>query len=186
MQTEQPSTRPRSLGRLSEAEGLIDLITATASRLGLRPSLRRRVARRALALAWPLEPTPETAWRRDLAIGQALRLMGRYQQAVGPLWSTVRRNPESSQGWIALGWCLKRLGKIDRAAAVLAKATTAIPDDPTLHYNFACYLSLLGQAEFAISELLWALDLNPDYRRRLAKERDFDSLRGMPAFQSIC
>ena len=186
MTTDQKAIRSAAGGRLSEAEGLIDLITIPARKLGLAVRLRRRVARRALHAAFKSNPPEELSWRRDLAVGQALRLLGRYQQAVGPLLSAVRRQPAQRSGWVALGWCLKRSGQVDRAASVLAQAISAVPDDAVLHFNFACYLALLGQAEPAISELLWALDLDPELRRRLASEHDFDPIRANPAFQAIC
>ncbi|WP_203328950.1 TPR end-of-group domain-containing protein [Candidatus Laterigemmans baculatus] len=171
--------------RIREAEGLLELATGPAARLGLRPALRRRLARRALALVVRHRVGGDDAWRRDLVIGQALRLCRNYTAAIGPLWSAVSRNPDSREAWIALGWCLKRMGEIDRAAAVLAQAVEMIPDDALLHFNFACYLGRLGQAEMAVSELLWAFDLNPDLRARIDGEPDFDPIRLHASFRAL-
>lgn len=171
--------------RIREAEGLIELATGPAAKLGLRGSLRRRLARRALAMVVRNRVGGDDAWRRDLVIGQSLRLLRNYPAAIGPLWSAVSRNPDSREAWIALGWCLKRMGEIDRAAAVLAEAVEMIPDDALLHFNFACYLGRLGQAEMAVSELLWAFDLNPDLRVRLEGEADFDPIRMHTAFRAL-
>lgn len=170
---------------LREAEGLLELATRPAVKLGLRPDLRHRLAHRALRLAMRHRPPERDAWRRDLAIGQSLRLLRRYRAAIGPLWSAVGRHPDSPDAWLALGWCLKRLGQLDRAAAVLARAVDAIPDNATLHFNFACYLAQLGQAEAAVGELLWAFDLNPDLRSRLDRETDFDPIRLHAAYQAL-
>jgi tetratricopeptide (TPR) repeat protein len=185
MATEQKSTRSELCGRLGEAEGLIELITGPARQLGLSPLLRRRLAARALRAAFLASPPREQAWQRDLLIGQALRLSRRYRRALGPLLAAARRNPQSRSAWIALGWCLKRQGQIDRAASVLAQAVNRIPDDAVLHFNLACYLALLGQGEMAVSQLLWALDLEPALKSRLRSEKDFDPIRGTASFRAI-
>lgn len=171
--------------RIREAEGLLELATIPAVKLGLRADLRRRLARRALRLVVRHPHVGSDAWRRDLVIGQSLRLLRKHRAAIGPLWSAVGRNSESPQSWLALGWCLKRLGQLDRAAAVLARAVESIPDNPVLHFNFACYLARLGQAEPAVCELLWALDLNPELRTYLDREPDFDPIRFHASFQAL-
>jgi tetratricopeptide (TPR) repeat protein len=185
MAVEQNHSRLARCQKIREAEGLLELATIPAIRLGLRADLRKKLARRALRLVARLATEPDEAWQRDLVIGQSLRLQGKYRQAIGPLFATVRRNPEQRAGWMALAWCLRRSGHLDRAAGVMGKAIAEIPDDPYLHFNFACYLALLGQPDLAISELLWALDLNPELRRRIAKEADFDKIRNHAAFQAI-
>jgi tetratricopeptide (TPR) repeat protein len=185
MSTEHKHPRMARSQKIREAEGYLELITLPAARLGLDARLRRQGARKILRLVARTSVNGSDRWRRDLLIGQAYRLLKKYSAAVGPLWSAVQSQPESREGWIALGWCLKRMGKLDRAASVLARAVTHIPDDAVLHFNFACYLARLGQDELAIAELLWALDLNPDIRMRLVAESDFDSLRGNSSFQAL-
>lgn len=185
MNNEQIDSRLAGSHRLREAEGLIELVTRPAARLGISPPLRRQIARRVLRLIGRLSVPNESRWRRALLIGQAFRLLGYYETAVAPLWFAVTHYPEDRNTWIALGWCLKRSGQLDQAASVLARAVTHIPGDAVLHYNFACYLAKLGQAEMAVAELLWALDLKPTLRVRLAREADFDSIRGHATFQAL-
>jgi tetratricopeptide (TPR) repeat protein len=185
MKDEQIDSRLAGSHRLREAEGLIDLITRPAARLGLATPLRRQIARRVLRLVGRLSVPNEMRWRRALLIGQAFRLLGNYEAAIAPLWFSVKHYPEGRDSWLALGWCLKRSGQLDRAASVLARAVTHIPDDAVLHFNFACYLACLGQADLAVAELLWALDLNPDLRNKLAQEPDFESIRGHATFRAL-
>jgi len=54
-----------------------------------------------------------------------------------------------------------------------------------LHYNLACYWSLVGNHGKALSELRAALDLQPDLRNLLADEQDFHVLRGTPEFERL-
>jgi tetratricopeptide (TPR) repeat protein len=185
MTSDQNYTRSARCQKIREAEGLVELVSVPAARLGLRRSLRHRLALRALRAVIHLSPPAGERWRRDLVIGQSLRLLGRFREAVGPLLAAVRKEPDHRSGWIALGWCLRRIGQVDRAAGAMAQAVSHIPDDAVLHYNFACYLALIGQPDLAISELLWALDLNPELRRRLARETDFDRIRTSPSFQAL-
>lgn len=185
MSEKQSQPRSERCQKLREAEGLIELATVPAVRLGLSRHLKHRMARRAIRLVVHLSPAPGEAWKRDLVIGDSLRLLGKYRSAVGPFLSSVRRNSQQRAGWVGLGWCLRRAGELERAAAALAKAIVQVPDDAVLHYNFACYLALLGQSDLAISEIMWALDLNPELRTRLKTERDFDKLRGSESFEAL-
>jgi tetratricopeptide (TPR) repeat protein len=185
MTTEQNQARTARCQRIREAEGLVELATVPACRFGLDPQLRQQLAKRAIRLVLELQPDASQRWQRDLVLGQALRLLKKYDLAVRPLLASVRRNPAERQGWIALGWCLKRTGELERAANVAAKGILHHPNDAVLHYNLACYLALLQQSELAISEIIWALELKPQLRKRLAKEPDFKALRDNDAFQAI-
>lgn len=185
MTTDQNQARAARSHRIREAEGLVELATVPAVRFGLRKALRDQLARRAMRLVIELELDESEKWQRDLVIGQSLRLLNKFRQAIRPLLMAVRRNPNDRKAWIALGWCLKRTGDLERAAGALAKAIMHLPEDAALHYNLACYLALLGQSDLAVSEIIWALDLNPKLRRRLSRERDFDAIRSNASFQAL-
>ena len=43
--------------------------------------------------------------------------------------------------WLALGWCYKRIGRIDLAIESLEEALSIEPNDALIHYNLACYWS---------------------------------------------
>lgn len=177
----------RFLGRqqLERAEGYLDLVTIAASKLGIDEGLRQKFAVAALRTASAASVTSADAWRRDLVVGQAWRVLRHYRRAAVPLLRVTRSQPSQPAGWIALGWCLKRMKRLDQAAAVLARGVWHLPDHAPLHYNLACYLGLLGQADNAVAELIWALDLEPRLKRRLDRERDFDMIRLDPAFQAL-
>lgn len=185
MTTEQNQARTARCHRIREAEGLVELATVPACRFGLHPRLRQQLAKRAIRLVLELEPDETERWHRDLVLGQALRLLKKYDLAVRPLLASIRRNPAQRQGWIALGWCLKRTGDVERAANVAAKAIAHHPDDAVFHYNLACYLALLQQPDLALSELIWALELKPQLRKRLANEPDFRAIRDNDTFQAL-
>ncbi|QEG38915.1 TPR end-of-group domain-containing protein [Roseimaritima ulvae] len=177
--------RFQSRQKLEEAEGYLQLITSVAAKLGLRRSLRRRLALKALRTARDAQVPADHAWRRLLVMGQCLRLLGRHSAAANCLWKAARRQPKRPPIWIALGWSLRRAGRLDQAITAVTRGLLHTPDNASLHFNLACYLAAAGQAEEAVTELVWALDIEPELRRRIDAEADFDRIRFEPAFQAI-
>ncbi len=94
-------------------------------------------------------------------------------------------NPHNISAWLALGWCYKRAGKLDRAIESLEEALSAEPNDALVHYNLACYWSLAKNKRQTLVYLSRALDLEDEYRTLVADESDFDLLRDDPAFQAL-
>ena len=87
--------------------------------------------------------------------------------------------------WLALGWCHKRIGRIDLAIESLEEALSAEPRDALVHYNLACYWSLAANASKALEELTVALHLKPELRRLISDESDFNTLRGNSTFERL-
>jgi len=119
-------------------------------------------------------------------LGEALRMMERYREALPPLRKAAKADPDNLHVHFALGWCYKRVGRLDRAIAVLRRALRKAPREPLVHYNLACYWSLAGNKQQAIRFLSQALEIDPDYRPLVDDETDFDSLRFDPDFQALC
>ena len=94
--------------------------------------------------------------------------------------------PDDIRVRIALGWCYKRTGRLDRAIDALEQALLVEPEEPLLRYNLACYLSLAGRKRRALRYLSQAFAIDPAYRELAEVESDFDSLRNDPEFQAIC
>lgn len=117
--------------------------------------------------------------------GQSLRELGRYREAIGPLARAAKGDPRNVSIWLALGWCYKRTGKLDRAIESLEEALVVEPDDALVHYNLACYWSLACNKRQALAYLARAFDLEDEYRSLVAGESDFDAIRDDPAFQAL-
>jgi Flp pilus assembly protein TadD len=117
--------------------------------------------------------------------GQVLRELGRYREALEPLTRAAHCNPDNVSAWLALGWCYKRTGKLDRAIESLEEALSVEPNDALVHYNLACYWSLARNRKQALAYLAKAFDLQDEFRSLVADEPDFDSLRSDPAFQAL-
>ncbi len=170
---------------LQAAQGYLELATGAAAKLGLAPRLRRRTLRTALRLAARSVVHGRHRATRQLLIGQALRLLGRYDVATLALQKASNDPALRRDALLALGWCHKRLGDLDLAIAAVSRALASEPHDAALHYNLACYLALAQQPRAALYELAWALELQPRLRRRAAVEPDFDAFRGLAAFEAL-
>src|SRR5829696_510923 len=75
-------------------------------------------------------------------LGETLRELSRYREAVFPLRRCLELIPDDIHVAMALGWCYKRVGQLDEASTALEHAVTVEPGDAVLHYNLACYCSL--------------------------------------------
>jgi Flp pilus assembly protein TadD len=117
--------------------------------------------------------------------GQGLRELGQFREALVPLSRAAQGDPDNISIWLALGWCYKRTGKLDRAIEALEEALCAAPNDAIVHYNLACYWSLAKNKRQALVCLSRAIDLEDQYRNLVADEPDFDSIRSDPAFQAL-
>ncbi|MFM8986546.1 MAG: TPR end-of-group domain-containing protein [Planctomycetia bacterium] len=116
--------------------------------------------------------------------GEALRALGDWQQAIGPLTRAAEEAPGRLEAWLGLGWCLKRLGRLDEAIHALERGRDASPRQAIVLYNLACYHSLAGNVPAAIENLTQAIAIDDRYRDLTGTERDFDPIRTDPRFQA--
>ncbi|MGW8257523.1 MAG: TPR end-of-group domain-containing protein [Thermoguttaceae bacterium] len=118
--------------------------------------------------------------------GEALRLLGRYEEAIEPLRRAAQTSVENIHPYLSLAWCYKRVGRLDMAINALEQALATEPNEPLLRYNLACYFSLAGNKNRALRYLSQTLSAAPFYRRLIDNEPDFNPLRQDPDFQSLC
>jgi tetratricopeptide (TPR) repeat protein len=170
------------------AEGYIELVTQPASKLGVARGMKRQFALKALNLATDAGECWHNAKheaRRQMVIGQSLRLLKRHRSAVAAFRKASKHRPSRVAALMAMAWCQKRLGQVTEAVVTLTRALAITPEDPRLHYNLACYLCVSGQARAALYELAWALELDSSLRTRALLDSDFDALRTAPAFFAL-
>lgn len=170
---------------LREAEGYLGLAMLRRSRIPEVSPRRARLANLALKALARLDATgarcPAAAYLR----GEALRMMDRYREAAAAFERATDLNPMDPRGWLALGWCYKRMGRLDLAIEALGQAQSVDPIRPVIHYNLACYWSLACNAELAIGYLARAFELQPAYRDAATREPDFDPIRSHPGFLEL-
>ncbi len=117
--------------------------------------------------------------------GMALRDLSRFREAIEPLEQVVRDDRTNTAALLALGWCYKRMGELDRAIDALTRARRIDPEDPIIVYNLACYWSLARNKSLALRFLGQALDLDGNLRSLIPDESDFDPIRRDPDFQIL-
>ena len=117
--------------------------------------------------------------------GEALRALGRFADAIEPLRRAADGDSSDISIWLSLGWCYKRVGRIDMAIEALEEALEAGPNEAIVHYNLACYWSLASNKRNALLFLRQAFDLDPNYRDKVSDESDFDTIRNDPTFRSL-
>jgi tetratricopeptide (TPR) repeat protein len=170
---------------LREVEGYLELLQVGQGRFSLPPEQRDRLAQCALDRLRDVRFFGRTQAAALLLEGQALRLMERYREAIEPLTRSSQLDRNNIHVWLALGWCYKRLGRLDLAIQSLEEALRVRSEEAIIHYNLACYWSLAGNRKLAVRYLSQALDLDPSYRELVGEEPDFDPIRNDPEFQLL-
>lgn len=178
-------SRVRRQQLVQEAEGYIDLAMCMADRWTLDDGHRSRLAKRSITTLDLLDPEQLDHPRVLYLRGQAFRLMHRFQDALPPLQRASELEPDNIHINLAIGWCFKRIGRVDLAIQTLEEAIEVRGDEGILHYNLACYWSLARNLGLALSHLSIAFDLEPSYRDMAIHEEDFDGLRDHPEFMIL-
>jgi tetratricopeptide (TPR) repeat protein len=150
-----------------------------------RPEPRDRIALRALRVLEGLVQPSDLNGHADYLRGQAFRIMERHGEAVDHLQLAAEQDPTNIHVWLALGWCYKRISRLDLAIQSLEEGLAIDPDQGILHYNLACYWSLAHNSRLALEYLAQSIDLDPIYRKLVRTEPDFDPIRDDPDFMAL-
>jgi tetratricopeptide (TPR) repeat protein len=151
---------------MEEAEGYIDL--------GMREHALRALQKRGALV--------HGNGRACYLLGEALRELARYEEALLPLQRSADLLPDDIHVLLAMGWCYKRTGQLGKAIEALEKASRIDPGEAVLHYNLACYWSLARNRTLALRCLGRALEIDSNFRDMVPDEPDFNALRHDPAF----
>ena len=92
---------------------------------------------------------------------------------------------ENLAALVELGAVLTRLGRYDEGLQVDQRLVRLEPEEPIVHYNLACSLSLLGRIDDAIEELTRAVDFGYEDVDHMLKDRDLRALRNDPRFEVL-
>ncbi len=118
-------------------------------------------------------------------LGESLRSMERYCEALVPLSKVASLTPENPHVSLAIAWCYKRVGRLDSAIDSMEHALEYSTKCAILHYNLACYLSLAQRVRRSLRHLSRALTLDPELRDLVDDEPDFDAIRRDPGFVAL-
>lgn len=181
--SEQERTNRRL--RVEEAEGYLDLISVFGDKWPPSPEVRNRLAQRALRSLQHLDEIYGNRARVLYLRGQALLTMERYSEAIVPLETATQHDDQDIHLWLSLGWCYKRVGRLDLAIQSLEEAIAIDPDQALIHYNLACYWSLANNPKLTVKYLASAFEIDSNYRDLVPQEADFDTVRRHPDFLAL-
>lgn len=117
--------------------------------------------------------------------GEALRMRGDFEEALQSFEIVLQEKEDDLGVLMAMAWCFKRIDRLDKAIESMKHAYLSSPKVAVVHYNLACYYSLAGDKEEALSWLARAIRLDASFRDQVAKESDFDPIRNDPDFQYL-
>jgi tetratricopeptide (TPR) repeat protein len=87
------------------------------------------------------------------------------------------RHPENVDALAELGHIYTRQKRYALGLAVDQKLVRLVPDNPTVHYNLACSLAILGEKEGALDALERAVRLGYDDPAFMQQDEDLRRLR---------
>jgi len=85
--------------------------------------------------------------------------------------------PEAAIGYIHTAFCLHELNRSGEAKSVLLSGPAALRDEPTYHYNLACYECMLGNLESAQAHLETSFSLDKKFRALAKDDPDLKALK---------
>ncbi len=97
----------------------------------------------------------------------------------------IARHPENLGALVELGHVYTRARQLEKGLAVDRELVRRCPEDPTVHYNLACSLALIGQSEVALTELETSIELGYDDAEHLLADADLASVREAPRFRAL-
>ncbi|MBP7087812.1 MAG: hypothetical protein KBB01_00790 [Candidatus Omnitrophica bacterium] len=97
----------------------------------------------------------------------------------------LKGRPNFVEVLISLGDIYTKKGLYREGLAVDRKLADLRPEDPIVHYNLACSLSLLGEVKEAMVYLKKAVLLGYDEFEYILKDPDLENIRKLPGFDKF-
>jgi len=97
----------------------------------------------------------------------------------------LKNRPDFTNVLISLGDAYTRKGFYQEGLAIDMKLAVLKPDDPIVHYNLACSLSLVGKSKESLEELKRAILLGYDDFSYILEDKDLEDVRQLPEFENF-
>lgn len=97
----------------------------------------------------------------------------------------LEKKPNFVEALITLGDAYTRKGFYKEGLEVDRKLAQLKPDDPVIHYNLSCSLSLVGESDQALKELKRAVLLGYEDFNYILEDSDLENLRKHPQFKDF-
>lgn len=127
----------------------------------------------------------DDAFKYHFFRGQALRAKAEHRAALASYETALGLSPNDIDVLMGMAWCFKRTDQLDRSIEAMQIAHRFHPTEPVILYNLACYYSLAGNKQQALSWLGRALRMERSLANGIPDESDFDPLRNDPDFRRL-
>jgi tetratricopeptide (TPR) repeat protein len=115
----------------------------------------------------------------------ALTVLGHCDEALQVCGDAIGRDPSYAVIYTMRGAVFRNLGREREANADYELAAKLGPDDPLVHFNYACFWAHMGRRGDCERELKRALELDPTLNSAAAIDPDFERYRGEPWFEEL-
>ena len=117
--------------------------------------------------------------------GEALQMKREHRPALDAFRQAHLAKPTDLIALMGMAWCFKRIEQLPQAIDAMKLAYEFHKNVPVVLYNLACYYSLAGDKENALSWLGRALRMDRNLLSLIPAETDFDPLRNDQDFQHL-
>jgi Flp pilus assembly protein TadD len=88
----------------------------------------------------------------------------------------VEWNPTEPGFFVELAYATRRAESIHEAHAILTRAASLHPTDPTIQFNLACYEAQMGSLDRAKAHLKRATEIDAKFRVKALDDPDLEPL----------
>lgn len=121
------------------------------------------------------------------ATGQPEKVLDTARRTLARAERALSENSSDSYALISGVGAFAKLGEAERAKQWVLRVKAVDPDDPSIDYNIACAMALLGETETALDSLEASLPrVDPvTFSVWVKQDNDLDALRDLPRFQDL-
>lgn len=121
------------------------------------------------------------------ATGQHEKVLDTARRTLGRAERVLAENSSDSYALITGVSALAKLGEAERTKQWAVRVKAVDPDDPSIDYNIACAMALLGETDAALDTLEACLPrVDPvTFSVWVEQDTDLDALRDFPRFQRL-
>lgn len=121
------------------------------------------------------------------ATGQHEKVLDTARRTLARVERVLAENSSDSYALITGVSALAKLGEAERTRQWSLRVKAVDPDDPSIDYNIACAMALLGETETALDTLETCLPrVDPvTFAVWIEQDNDLDALRDLPRFQRL-
>lgn len=108
---------------------------------------------------------------------------GRFDEAIGNYKKALHHNKTLKEAAINLSTAYMKNLNFDEALKTLKVGMALDSTNPHIHYNYACYYSLIGQPKASMEKLQEAIRLGFTNFKQIETDPDLEKLRQSPEFK---